>query len=105
MDKDISPLVSRDTTAGNGNDALCLYLERYHLSVEAVARICGVPMMTVWRIKQGEPVGIDKAARVRRGLYQLTNVPYMGPIATLSGEEHTNSLRPTRLTALEKAVM
>ena len=83
MDKDTSPLISRDGTARKGNNAFCLYLERYHLSVEAVARMAGVPMITVWRITQGEPVGSDKAARVRRGLYQLTTVPYAGAMVTL----------------------
>jgi hypothetical protein len=57
------------------------YLIRYRLSPLQVSQACGVRLLTVWNIQQGNPIRRSQAELVRRGLYWLTGVPYVKEIA------------------------
>lgn len=60
------------------------YLTQYRLLWIEVARASGVPVLTVWSIDHNLAVEAVQALRVRNGLYQLTGVPYDGPIPTMA---------------------
>jgi hypothetical protein len=57
------------------------YLIHYHLSPLQVSQACGVRLLTVWNLQQGNPIRRSQAELVRRGLYWLTGVPYVKEIA------------------------
>lgn len=59
------------------------YLKHHNLTCIGVARAAGVPAVTVWSIEHGRMVSPTHAQQVRQGLYQLTGVPYQGPIPTI----------------------
>lgn len=65
--------------------ALCFraYLQRYHLHPLDVAHASNVRYLTVWNVEQGKPVSRVNVARVRLGLWRLTGVPFMAPLALL----------------------
>lgn len=60
------------------------YLTQHRLLWIEVARAAGVPVLTVWSIDHNLAVEAVQAVRVRNGLYQLTGVPYDGPIPTMA---------------------
>jgi hypothetical protein len=60
------------------------YLTCHHLSPLQVARACGVRLLTVWNLQQGNPIQKSQAELVRRGLYRLTGVPYVREIVVHS---------------------
>jgi hypothetical protein len=69
------------------------YLIHYHLSPLQVARACGVRLLTVWNIQQGNPIQRSQAELVRRGLYWLTGIPYVKEIAVQqAGDERPGTL-------------
>jgi hypothetical protein len=57
------------------------YLTCHHLSPLQVSQACGVRLLTVWNLQQGNPIRRSQAELVRRGLYWLTGVPYVKEIA------------------------
>jgi hypothetical protein len=57
-----------------------------------------VRCLTVWSLDHGRPVLPLQARQVRRGLYLLTGVPYIGPIATLPTQEPPRRQRGRRQT-------
>lgn len=59
------------------------YLQRYHLHPLDVALASRVRYLTVWNVEHGKPVKREHAARLRRGLRQLTGVPFTAPLALL----------------------
>jgi len=65
------------------------YLHQHRLTWLQVARAADVPCLTVWSIDHGLAVTPVHATRVRHGLFQLTGLPYTGPIATFPSPEHT----------------
>jgi ubiquinone/menaquinone biosynthesis C-methylase UbiE len=60
------------------------YLIRYHLSPLQVSQACGVRLLTVWNLQQGNPIRTSQAELVRRGLYRLTGIPYVKEIVVHS---------------------
>jgi hypothetical protein len=60
------------------------YLTCHHLSPLQVSQACGVRLLTVWNIQQGNPIRTSQAEQVRRGLYRLTGVPYVREIVVYS---------------------
>lgn len=64
------------------NISLRLFLDQYELPEHEVARIAGVPRMTMWRAVRGQPITTSHAAAIRRALWQLSGESYHGPIAT-----------------------
>jgi hypothetical protein len=57
------------------NRQLQLYLDRYQLSIQDVAHLAEVPLMTMWRAVHGQPITTAHAAAIRKALYA-------GPIET-----------------------
>jgi len=60
--------------------AFQVFLAKHELSLLAVARAAGVPMLTIWRITHNAPIARWQAAMVRAGLSRLTGVQYRGGI-------------------------
>lgn len=60
------------------------YLQRYHLHPLDVALASNVRYLTVWNAEHGKPVQREHAARLRRGLRQLTGVPFTAPLVLLN---------------------
>ncbi len=56
------------------------YLATYQLESLDVALKSGVRYMTVWRIKQGQPINNQDELLVRQGLLRMTGIPYTAPI-------------------------
>ena len=56
------------------------YLATYQLEPLDVALKAGVRYMTVWRIKQGQPINSQDELLVRQGLLRMTGIPYTAPI-------------------------
>lgn len=56
------------------------YLAAYQLVLLDVALKSGVRYMTVWRIRQGQPINSQDGLLVRQGLLRMTGVPYTSPI-------------------------
>ena len=64
------------------NTALRLFLDQYELLEHEVARVAGVPRVTVWRAVRGQPVTEAHAAAIRKALWQLSGDFYAGAIET-----------------------
>ncbi len=65
------------------NNTFHQYLVEHKLLWEQVARASEVPGLTVWSIDHGLAIHPLKAAQVRKGLYQLTGIPFKGYINTM----------------------
>lgn len=52
------------------------YLEQYQLEPLDVALKSGVRYMTVWKIRQGQPINSRDELLIRQGLLRMTGIPY-----------------------------
>jgi hypothetical protein len=67
-------------TLSTRNMQLQLYLDRYELTTQIVAAVAKVPLMTLWRAMQGQPITTAHAAAIRQALWRLSGDFYTGPI-------------------------
>lgn len=81
MDTREQHTVPSDTIAISGATRFREYLERHHLTPLLVSVACGVRYLTIWNIQRGHPVTREHADRVRVGLYRLTGVRFVAPLA------------------------
>ncbi|HEU0004121.1 MAG TPA: hypothetical protein VFQ36_24665 [Ktedonobacteraceae bacterium] len=63
------------------------YLATYQIEPLDVALKSGVRYLTVWRIRQGQPVHRQDEMLVRQGLVRMTGVPYTAPLLTRADTE------------------
>ena len=64
------------------NTSLRLYMDQYELPEHEVARVAGVPRVTVWRAVRGQSVTEAHAAAIRKALWRLSGDFYASPIET-----------------------
>ena len=53
---------------------------RYQIEPLEVAVKSGVRYMTVWRIRQGQPINSQDELLIRQGLLRMTGIPYTAPL-------------------------
>ncbi len=56
------------------------YLDMYQIEPLEVAVKSGVRYMTVWRIRQGQPINSQDELLIRQGLLRMTGIPYTAPL-------------------------
>ena len=74
------PSASKQETLHASAVAFRHYLATYQLEPLDVALKSGVRYMTIWRIKQGQPINSQDELLVRQGLLRMTGIPYTAPI-------------------------
>lgn len=81
------PTLPLDRLAAQTAIAFHAYIDQYHLDPLVISFRSGVRYSTVWNIQHGIAVTNQHATQVRRGLEQLTGIPYTGPI-NMKIEQH-----------------
>ena len=76
------PNASQQETLPASAIAFRHYLATYQLEPLDVALKSEVRYMTIWRIKQGQPINNQDELLVRQGLLRMTGIPYTAPILT-----------------------
>jgi hypothetical protein len=66
-------------------------LARSHLVPLHLARISGVPYITIWSIYHGLPVSAAHATLVRQGLLRSTGRVYDSPISVIPGPSNRSA--------------
>jgi hypothetical protein len=67
------------------------YLETYRIEPLDVALKSGVRYMTVWRIRQGQPINSQDELLIRQGLLRMTGIPYTAPLLTRADSEEIDA--------------
>nr|BBH87240.1 hypothetical protein KTC_19910 [Thermosporothrix sp. COM3] len=62
------------------------YLDQHQLSLHAIARAAGTPLMVVWRVQHGKPVTEEHARTIESAFLCLTGMPYEGSFAVYPEE-------------------
>ena len=78
------------------------YLATYQIEPLDVALRSGVRYLTVWRIRQGQPVHRQEEALVRQALVRMTGIPYTAPLLTRADPGETNATHKGTLIQPEK---
>jgi hypothetical protein len=78
------------------------YLETYQIEPLDVALKSGVRYMTVWRIRQGQPINGQDEVLVRQGLLRMTGIPYTAPMLVHWQEEQAKQEKQTKPLAFEE---
>ncbi|HEU0003259.1 MAG TPA: hypothetical protein VFQ36_20275 [Ktedonobacteraceae bacterium] len=78
------------------------YLATYQIEPLDVALRSGVRYLTVWRIRQGQPVHRQDEALVRQALVRMTGIPYIAPLLTRTATEETNATHKGIIRQAEK---
>ena len=81
-------------TTPTRNTPLRIYMDHYELLEHEVARVAGVPRVTVWRAMRGQPITEAHAATIRKALWRLSGDFYAGAIET--GDEALIDLQSYR---------
>lgn len=68
------------------------YLATYQIEPLDVALKSGVRYLTVWRIRQGQPVHHQDEVLVRQALVRMTGIPYTTPLLTRADAGETNAM-------------
>jgi hypothetical protein len=66
-----------------------LYMDGKPFDLKAVASVSHLPLSTLWRIAHDLPISPENAAKVKRGLWQLTGQAYPYLIVTYEMDEVT----------------
>ena len=67
------------------------YLATDQIEPLDVALQSGVRYLTVWRIRQGQPVHRQEEMLIRQALVRMTGIPYTAPLLTRADPEKTNA--------------
>jgi hypothetical protein len=81
---------SEQTTLPYSAVAFRRYLRDYQLELQDVAFKAGVRSMTVWRIRQGQPISRQHELLIRQGLLRMTGIPYTAPIIVHTESEQAH---------------
>jgi hypothetical protein len=77
---DFQQRVSEQETLPLSAIAFRRYLATYQIEPLEVAVKSGVRYMTVWRIRQGQPINSQDELLIRQGLLRMTGIPYTAPL-------------------------
>jgi hypothetical protein len=89
-DQDTMPL---PTQAVRSAAAFRAVLARYRLVPLHLARMAGVPYITIWSIFHGLPISASHAHLVRQGLFRSTGHTYDEPIALIPASSDRKTMR------------
>jgi len=56
------------------------YMSKYQVEPLDVALKSGVRYLTVWKIRQGQPIKSQDEVLIRQGLFRMTGIPYTAPM-------------------------
>jgi hypothetical protein len=74
------------------------YLKQHHLEAFTVSMVAQVRYVTVWNATRGKPVTAEHARSIRQAVFNLTRIPYTGPLVLIPEQPIDQSPAiPTRI--------